>query len=608
MFRKNQSVWLIAGLAVANVLLLLPRNSKMPLLGGVLLFCVIPGLAVVNLVFVRSGRLKPLARLMLGVALSYVLSNLIVLGLSLLPGGMNVKEVVLALDLVSLTLIGATCLLNSGDFERDTEKGIGGAWAYIIVLLIVLCVFRFVGLDYSIESGDEMPLVSLAATLIDGRDSLLLDQRKGPSQVTTAVAFVLFDNGYDEFVLRVPFALASVASVLILYLLGREMFSDRIGFLGGLLLALDGNFLSRSRFIQFQALVLLMAVSAVYCVWRAGSAEKEADRSRYLLLGSALFGFGCLTHYGGIVVAPVLGFLYLSQKRASWRRELPLVLGCALIILFMVSLYYIPFFFAAGHAADRAHYFGNRLGWDKGVFNTFRELLSMMTFMNSIYYVAFMWVTLIGAIFVLWEEAHRLKAAVLITGSSFVFGLLISFGWPDLMQVGTVNSAVILFVPMLGLLIWGKGLPLGRRAMWLWLMTGFVTLGFFTEKPYGHWYLVWPAWALLSAVTVDRVFTFLERKIIPSVKWLVWVPLAFLVVLFGGYLYMFFLREFPAYAMNFPKHKSRVYWTPQNELTGVMRGYLWQRHSERVWVGGFRLSIPCRPHERTFEVKPGNVL
>ena len=564
MFRSGVNTWLIAGLVVANGLLLMPGYKVMHVFGGAILFCLIPGLALVYVLFRRSDQMGLLPMLVLGVATSYVLSNLTVLVLCSLPGGINRDQLVIALDFICVAMIIARTLLPDSRDANGLRRGLGGSWVYVAALLVVSCVFRFVGLGYGEYSAmDELFIISFVVDVIAGKASLLGFPTKGPGQLTTLLPFVLWNNGFDEFFLRLPFALASVVSVIGLYLLGREMFSDRVGFLAGLLLSLQGGYLAVSRFAQFQGIVVLMAVSAMYSFVRALNAEQETDRHRYLILGSAFFAFGCLTHHGGIMVAPALGVVYFSQRRSSWRRELFIVTVCAVIAFAIIAPFYVRFIFF-----ERSHYvLDTRLGWNEGVYNNVQVLMSFMFFRNSVYYVAFMWLALLGALAVIWRQWGSSQRAALVASLSLVVGLLVSLFFRESVQVGTVNWAFIFFLPMLCLLVLRTGSDVGQRAVWMWFLTGFIALAFFVKLPFTHWYVVAAPWVLLGGLVVDKGLSLMEKRSSWSTtRWGVWLALGLFVVLSTGFLYMFFLQQVPEYARTFPKYRSTLYWLPYHEL------------------------------------------
>jgi 4-amino-4-deoxy-L-arabinose transferase-like glycosyltransferase len=568
--RWKTSEWLIVGLVVSNGLILSPVSLELKVLGGMVLFCLVPGLALVNWLFPRPGQMNLLTRLILGMSASYVVSTLTVFVLNSFRLELTAWRLAAALDVVSAALIVGCALAvrRSGDEHDEHGPAQPENWLYVGLLLAALGLFRFMGLGYAeLIAADEIRIAQPITTLIAGNGSVLFEYPKGPTEVLTALSFASFGDSYHEFALRFPFAFASVVSVLLLYLLGKQMFSARVGFVAGLLLALEGIYLAQSRFAQYQALVILTGVSAIYCFWRAGTDFRT--RARFLLLGSAFFALGCLTHYGGIIVLPVLAGLYLSQQRFAWKREVVLVLACAAIVCVINAPYYSLFFFARSMNRTRSYYIDRRLAWGTGVYNNLQQFQSYVIFTNSTYYVAFMWAALLGALAVLAEKAAS-KLLLLIAGVSFAAGIVISLWHPNLVQAGNINYAFAFFLPLLVVLVIRKDVPLADRAVWWWFMTGFVILTFFAQQPMTHWYVMSPPWALLAGIAIHRVFGLTEKKMGPSSSRLLWAPFSVLILLFAGYLYLLFVQEAPPHIELFPDHESPLYWTSQD--TGRLGG------------------------------------
>ena len=563
MLKIKSNVFPLVVLFAANLLVLISNNGNLRLAGGLLLLAM-PGWILVNLVFGQSNQIRLLARLVLGTALGYVIVSLVVLGLSVFSVGISVWLLVAVLDAVSLALMAGSAVRN-GEVVCLVEKDPAGTWIHVAILLGVFSVFRFVGLGFTeFSNGDEIPIFYLVQQLINGAvPSVLLEHLKGPGEVVATLAFVLMENGYNEYLVRFPFALASVVSGLLLYLLGREMFSSRAGFLAALLLALDGFYLSKSRWVEYQSLVVLAGVAAVYCFWRAFSLPRY--RIRYLVLGSIFFGFGCLCHYGGIIVLPALAILYFSAAKSSWRRELLIVACCAGIVLVVSAPFYLSFFFSPALGEFRSQYLGDRLGWGGGVYNNLKQLVSFMLFTNSTYYVALMGLALVASLTLLGRKQQKSNPVFCVASVCFVFGWVISVGFQGLIRVDNIDYSLVLFLPMVGVLVWGKNLPFNLRTAWLWFIGGFVVFGFFARRPLDHWYVIVPPWALISGLVLDELVHWAQRQISCKWRWLAWVPVAFLVVLLGGYLYLFFLQRVPLYASTFPEHKSVIYWTPLDE-------------------------------------------
>lgn len=75
--------------------------------------------------------------------------------------------------------------------------------------------------------------------------------------------------GGDEWMLRLPSALAGIASIFLVWAIGRELFDERTGLLAALFVVLSPLHVWYSQEARFYALVGLLALSAVYFAVRA---------------------------------------------------------------------------------------------------------------------------------------------------------------------------------------------------------------------------------------------------------------------------------------------------------------------------------------------------
>jgi 4-amino-4-deoxy-L-arabinose transferase-like glycosyltransferase len=547
--------YVLPALVVANAVLFLGGSWQLRLLGGVMLFCLLPGLALVALVFPRAGFLETV---LLGSGASYVISNLVVLLVHFVPGGVSLLLLVLPLDLVVLLLAGLSFWLQTGRSLEDRgisdeSSHLAARCCQLAAIIALVSFFRFFNLGYSEFQGDEVGVISVAGQALVGQDDALFLHRKGPLEVTTALAFVTFTAGFDEFALRFPFALASALAVLVVYLIGREMFDGATGFLAGLLLAVEGVYLAFSRMVQYHGLVVLMQTLAVYCFYRLLRDEDKQEEKvwRFQLLGVAFFACGCLAHYDVALVLPVLILLYLGRR--FLKGNFWVLLASLFLAVVILAPFYLPFALRPELGGARSYVFGERIGLGGGLHNHFGEFVSYSMFYNSTYYVAFTLLLL------------ALASAGLLprwAAGFFIVGLLISIFFPATLAVGDFNWSFVLFLPALAAVFFGRWMKVKMkvegRAVLLWFLCYFVVYSFIVREPGLHYYALSPAWTLLGAVVLKGLYDRLSKARPVAVA-----AFALCLLLFAGYAYVFFIQSDPEYAMTFPDHKIPLYWTPQ---------------------------------------------
>src|SRR3989344_5083190 len=115
----------------------------------------------------------------------------------------------------------------------------------ISVLLSVSFILRFPQLGYSNFYGDETKAVFYNKSI--SITDFLLDQRKGPLQFVITWLTENTINGFNEKYIRLPFAMAGSLSVLVFYLIVRNLFGWKEAVYASFLFTLSGFNIAFSR-------------------------------------------------------------------------------------------------------------------------------------------------------------------------------------------------------------------------------------------------------------------------------------------------------------------------------------------------------------------------
>jgi 4-amino-4-deoxy-L-arabinose transferase-like glycosyltransferase len=144
--------------------------------------------------------------------------------------------------------------------------------------------------------------------------------------------------GVNEFAARLPSALASLLTLLVLYELGRRLFDRSAALLAGLVLAGSVSFAAAAHFANPDALLNLCTLLTLWCFWNHHSCE-----GGWWLLGSgAAAGLGMLAKGPVALLLPLAVTLGFLLWRREWRRLLDLrLLGASLIFLLVAAPWYI---------------------------------------------------------------------------------------------------------------------------------------------------------------------------------------------------------------------------------------------------------------------------
>lgn len=214
----------------------------------------------------------------------------------------------------------------------------------LTLLVILAAVLRFVNLGYSDYQGDEIKALFLPT---QGQSiwDFLLAQRKGPLQFFITFLLKFIDPSYNnEFLVRLPFALAGVISVYFFYKLVKEHFGNRISLYATLFFLTNGFLVAFSRMAQYQSLVIMFMLGALY--YFSIAASKKDYEIKGIYLGFIFWAISLLSHYDGVFIAPFAAYLLYNWWKVSAfdKKKKLIVLGSAAAIsAAILAAFYVPF-------------------------------------------------------------------------------------------------------------------------------------------------------------------------------------------------------------------------------------------------------------------------
>jgi len=443
--------------------------------------------------------------------------------------------------------------------------------AALVLLLLTAGWLRLANLGYSELQGDEARALLLAHEV--GRTKApeaLLRHKKGPVEVLLPTPGMRL-NDFSERTARLPFAMAGLAALLGAWALGARLFGSRAGWLAAMLLALDGYLIAFSRIVQYQSIVLLFSVLAVWCAWRFHRRAEDADRC--LLLAGLFLGLGSWAHYEMIFAAPPVAFLVLSrvwQERWGpklWLRHLAPPLALAATVC---GAFYLPFVRHEQFGQTWAYITERRVGGGMP-YNMLGDWFTRASFYNASYFVM-----LIAAVLVAVVLNRLVKAwgrAGQLLGGLWLIGLVVVIARPTWLVIGPTEAtpprslAVLVFLPVLAALLIAPRLDARWRMLLLWLAGPFFAAAFFVKKPHTHFYTMLPAWMLMAGWGLDRAVAWLEtrrgelrgRHVAATLG-------ALLLAIFFLHQHVVFVRHDPEYKRVWPEATLPGYWQPFETL------------------------------------------
>lgn len=236
---------------------------------------------------------------------------------------------------------------------------------YLLIVLLISGVLRFVNLGYSDFQGDEIKalfLIPSDTTITD----FLLSQRKGPVQFLITYLIKLIDPYYlNQFLVRLPFALAGFFSVWVFYRLLNKYFTPKISFYASLFMATNGFFVAFARIAQYQSVVILFAILTLYLLTLSIETPKSTSRTKYFVLAFVSWAISILAHYDGIFIFPLVLALCIKWLMVVRQANQPIFRTLFLagsLYLLLLLIFYLPFVYSI--TQDTLGYWEGRLSGD----------------------------------------------------------------------------------------------------------------------------------------------------------------------------------------------------------------------------------------------------
>lgn len=477
-----------------------PLGPEIRLAGAIGLLFFLPGWALLEAIFPRLANRSE--RIVLAVGLSYAASILVILYLIYLPGSISQGGVVGALNVWVVLFLALAARRRSTPRPWQTSQKV---WLALAILFGVTLALRLPLLGYSEFHEDEIEVTSLAARVLGGADYAIFLHRKGPAQTLIPLMTWLNTGRVTEFVSRFPFALAGALGVMAVYVLTRRLADFPAAVLAALLLAVNGFSIGFGRLVQYQALLLLLGPLAI---WAFRQAYLEQDY-RWLAVGSGLFAVCTLAHYDALLYGPVLVYLvWLAFKETPKKRQFfKWLMLSGLLYLLIVASFYVPYMRDPEFSHTLTYLTDSRIG-DQYLYNNLAGLQETDQTYNSRFYLPLLWVLTIALV------AKWAKSTVSRVGLLICLLLLASTYWlADLWQMGFWDLAVVPWLLFLGLgwFYFGPANE-GSRVAWVWWLTALIGYVFLVDKPGTHFYIAYPAWAVVAGLGFGQIWRTLKTR------------------------------------------------------------------------------------------------
>ena len=233
--------------------------------------------------------------------------------------------------------------------EMIRERGL---WQ-IVVILVLATMLRTYGLGFSEFHGDEVMIIGRAIALCKVLSTpinlgIVLVHIHPPVEIILPTPFLLL-FGVTEFTARLPFALAGVVSVYLIYRVAQALFSSTVGILSATLLCFSGFHIMFSRIVMATSIELALVMLTVFFLLEVTGETGNSGRGRWALLG-LVFGLSLLTQYHTSLLLPAIVYLMREKYDSLWYKDRNMWTAIAVMLLTALPFYLVyfsaPFFFS----------------------------------------------------------------------------------------------------------------------------------------------------------------------------------------------------------------------------------------------------------------------
>lgn len=511
-------IWSAAAL-VASVATLLAVDWLPARAGAALLLAFgLPGALAARLLLGGATGTQALAeRSVVAAALGPALAVPLMLALAYLQGGVSFSLLLAAFAALVVVLIVANHLVAPAAERGAHERTL--FWALVAVIGLG-ALLRLTWLGYSEFQGDEARVLLRAGDLLLGYENTPFVHQKPPGELLLVAALYGLSGAMEEWLARLPFALANLAALAGAMLLGRRLLGNVAGLVAALLLAVDGYLVAFGRIVQYQSVIFLCSVAVLLLLASAVEAQRAARAAGAVnvpaagrLWAAALIAAGgLLFHYEMAAVAlPSFWLLWrLNREGMPWARLGRLLVGPVAGGAAVVLLFALPFLRHPEFARAFAYVADDRLG-GAAPYNNLLDVAQRSILYSGSAFVLLQAAAMAAGVGLLaarrWGWRGGVVGALLAAAALAVAVVAPSWITVAGRDLSAAPLAILLIgVPML------PGLAQGERAVWLWFGPLAAAALAAVAVPHSHVYTFFIPLAFVSAATVQALDGALFRR------------------------------------------------------------------------------------------------
>ena len=229
-------------------------------------------------------------------------------------------------------------------------------WVQVFVLLGFCFFLYFLNLgQWDLWNPDEPRYAQVTREMVNGGDWILMHfngrvyEDKPPLFFWLIALSSYLWQGLGSFSVRFPAALFGTFTVLLTFLLGKSLYSTRVGFISGLILATTVEFAYVATRANLDTTLTFFTTASLFCFFEWCSYQKkegsgQRDKKNLLIYGFYFgMGLGTLTKGPvGFILPLLVSLIYLSTQK-DWKgmKEMKLLPGMVLFLVIVLS-WYLP--------------------------------------------------------------------------------------------------------------------------------------------------------------------------------------------------------------------------------------------------------------------------
>ena len=225
-------------------------------------------------------------------------------------------------------------------FLEKIEKWLDNRYNLLLVIILLFALFlRLKYFDINTWSlwWDEATYLAAGRYWAFG-DTLWAVEAARPPLFMLLIA-LFYKLGFNELWIRfLTVVVPSLFIVFLTYLLGKELYNEKVGLIAALLASVSWMFLFNIARVHSDLLAVALGLAAIYFFWK-GYVIPEKKNTFYLILTGAFLSLGYLTRLSNLLVIGIIGFyLIITEQHKFLKRK---ELWYAVLFLVLVSIPYM---------------------------------------------------------------------------------------------------------------------------------------------------------------------------------------------------------------------------------------------------------------------------